>query len=152
MWPDLTKPTIGHWCHRSCSLDWNCNFTTILNAKGASDKVSDGGFCQIRSTNSSRSEYDADIRIPLACQGFRWFDLDIRNVANLAGDECHIREFGPTPQSTWAKKIKSRFSCFRLSAWPETDTLFMYLKEGAWILWKFTEENLIFKSHVNTDF
>ena len=51
MWPDLTKPTVGHLCHRSFSLDWNRNITTILNAKGASTKVSIGGFCQIATKN-----------------------------------------------------------------------------------------------------
>jgi len=49
MWLDLTKPTIGHLRHWSSSLDWSRNSTTILNAKGASTKVSDGGFCQIGS-------------------------------------------------------------------------------------------------------
>jgi len=49
LWPDLTKPTIGHLCHKYFSLDWNRNITTIMNTKGASAKVSDGGFCQIGS-------------------------------------------------------------------------------------------------------
>ena len=49
MWSDLRKPTIGHLCHRSSSLDWNRNVTEILNALGAFAKVSNGGFCQIRS-------------------------------------------------------------------------------------------------------
>ena len=52
---DLTKSTIGHSCHRFSSLDWNRNVTTLLNAKGASAKVSDGGFCQIGSHNCSRT-------------------------------------------------------------------------------------------------
>ena len=49
LWPDLIKPTIGHLCHRSVSLDWNRNVTIILHSKGAPAKVSDGGFCQIGS-------------------------------------------------------------------------------------------------------
>jgi len=49
LWPDRTKPTIRHLRHIFSSLDWNRNVTTILNAKGASAKVSDGGFCQIGS-------------------------------------------------------------------------------------------------------
>ena len=47
------KPTIGHLRHRSSSLDWSRNFNTILNAKDASAKVSDGWFCQIGSQISS---------------------------------------------------------------------------------------------------
>jgi len=47
--PSLTKPTIGHFCLRSSSLDWNHNVTMISNAKGASTDVSDGRFCQIGS-------------------------------------------------------------------------------------------------------
>jgi len=41
MWPNLTKPTIGHLCHRFFSLDWSRNITGILNEWGASAKVSD---------------------------------------------------------------------------------------------------------------
>ena len=44
-----TKPIIAHLCHRSSSQDWNRNVITILNAKGAFAKESDGRFCHIRS-------------------------------------------------------------------------------------------------------
>jgi len=43
MWLDRTKPTIEHLCHRSSSLVQDHNVTTILNAEGASVKVSHGG-------------------------------------------------------------------------------------------------------------
>jgi len=46
---DLTKPTIGHLRHRSCSLDWNRNVTLISNTTSAFAKVSDDGFSQIGS-------------------------------------------------------------------------------------------------------
>ena len=45
--------TIRHLCRRSFSLDCNRHVTTILNAKSASAKVSDGGFCLIGSQISN---------------------------------------------------------------------------------------------------
>jgi len=86
MWLDLTKPTIGHFCHRSSSLDWNRNLTTILNIKGASAKVSDGGFCQIGSHMAITS--------PDSCMctygwqrlhGYLWPDLMKPTIGHL----CH---------------------------------------------------------------